>query len=259
MRPCRQSQLGGALVVVIAGLALLTALALGASALMRASAGGARDDVEIATARLAAESGFALALAELVDGPEGARHGGEARTLSHGTARLTVAISDEAGRIDLNAAPPVLLAGVFTAAGADAGLAQSMAAAIETRRKTARYVHVAELRTLPGVTPDLFGASAPALTVYGGTAGIDPRVAMEPALRAIPGLDRREVESYVATRARVGAAAPVSGGGYFVDSPASAYRIAVLAELPGGARHRLVAIVRLTQEPRRPYVVVAWE
>jgi general secretion pathway protein K len=255
----RGRERGGALVVVIAGLALLTALALGASALMRASAGGARDDVEIATARLAAESGFALALAALVDGPEGARHDGEVRTLSHGAARLTIAISDEAGRIDLNAAPPALLAGVFASAGADAGLAQSLAAAIEARRKTARYVHIAELRALPGMTPELFAASAPVLTVHGGTAGIDPRVATEPALRAVPGLDRREIDAYLATRARVGAAAPVSGRAFFVDSPASVYRIAILAELPGGARHRLTTIVRLTQEPRRPYLVVAWE
>lgn len=254
-----RAQRGGALVVVIAGLALLTALALGASALMRASAGGARDDVEIATARLAAESGFALALAALVDGPEGARHDGEARTLSHGAARLTIAISDEAGRVDLNAAPPALIAGVFAAAGADTGLAQSVAAAIDARRKTLRYVHIAELRALPSMTPELFTASAPVLTVHGGTVGIDPRVATESALRAIPGLDRREIESYLATRARVGAAAPASGRGFFVDSPVSAYRIAVLAELPGGVRHRLVAIVRLTQEPRRPYIVVAWE
>lgn len=250
---------GGALVVVIAGLALLTALALGASALMRASAGGARDDVEIATARLAAESGFALALAELIDGPDGARHDGESRTLSHGAARLTVAISDEAGRVDVNAAPLALLAGVFASAGADAGLAQSFAAAIEARRKAVRYAHTAELRALPGMTPDLFAASAPVLTVHGGTAGIDPRVATESALRAIPGLDRREIETYLATRARVGAAAPAAGRAFFVDSSVSAHRIAVLAELPGGVRHRLAAIVRLTQEPRRPYVIVAWE
>ena len=255
----RSCERGGALVVVIAGLALLTALALGASSLMRASAGGARDDVEIATARLAAESGFALALAELVDGPEGARHDGETRTLSHGAARLTVAISDEAGRIDVNAAPPALLAGIFAAAGADASLAQSFAAAIDARRRTIRYVHIAELRALPNMTPGLFAASVPVLTVHGGTAGIDPRVATEPALRAIPGLDRREIESYLATRSRVGAAAPASGRGFFVDSPVSAYRIAVLAELPGGARHRLAAIVRLTQEPRRPYLILAWE
>jgi general secretion pathway protein K len=257
----RLGRRGGALVVVISGLALLAALALGAASLTRAGLGAARDDVDMATARWAAESGLALALAGLVDddGRIQSPRDGRPAELAYGGARLTLVVSDEAGRIDLNAGPPALLAGVLVAAGADPAVARVLADAVVAHRRIRRFAHLAELRGLTGMSAALFEQAADAFTVHGGTAGIDPRVAPPLALRAIPGLDASEVEAYIATRHRVGASAPALGRPFFIDTPASVYRIAVDAELPGRARQRVTAIVRLTQEPGRPYVVLAWQ
>ncbi|MBM3571358.1 MAG: general secretion pathway protein GspK [Alphaproteobacteria bacterium] len=260
VRRGRLGRRGGALIVVVSGVALLAALALGAMSLTRSSAAGLRGDIDAAAARHAAASGLALALAALLDG-DGRNlppTDGQAVAFSFGAARLAVAISDEAGRIDLNVAPAALLAGAFAMAGLEPSAARVMAEAVIARRERARLSHAAELLGLGPISAEQFTRLTDAVTVHGHTAGIDPRLAPRAALAAIPGLDARDIDSYLATRHRLGATPPAAGRAFFTNSPASAYRVAVDAELPNRARHGVIATVRLTQEPRRPYVILAW-
>jgi len=253
-------QRGGALIAVVAGLALFAALALGATALMRGGAAAARADLDVAAARHAADSGISLAIALLVDGDARSRpptDGSEIRLDVHG-ARLAISVSDEAGRIDLNTGAVDLMAGAFEAAGLTQDAARRLALAVGNRRRAERFIHPAELRLLADLSGPVMRQVLEAVTVHGAGSGIDPRVAPRAALLGVPGLDVQTVDTYLATRQRVGASAPQVGRAHFTESPASAFRITVTAELPGGVRHRVTALVRLTQELKRPYVVVDW-
>ena len=126
--------------------------------------------------------------------------------------RLTV--QDEAGKIDLNMVQPDLLLRLLTSAGVDLMAAQTLADRILDWRdpgigerlngakaseyRAAGYAYgprngpfesVEELKLVMGMTPDLFDAIAPALTVYSQTPWVDPTFAPPEVLRRLPGID----------------------------------------------------------------------
>ena len=71
----------------------------------------------------------------------------------------------------------------------------------EGQAKDAPFEAVEELQQVLGMTPAVYRWVAPALTVYSGRRGIDPRVAPREALLALQGIGPEEVESFLATRA----------------------------------------------------------
>jgi general secretion pathway protein K len=286
-RPERRRERGVALVVVLWGLALVAVAVIAIGLAGRSQTLLARNAVENARARLAAEAGVQLGLRRLL--AAAAQGGirsfdGTPETWKSGDgADVAVAIRDEGGKIDLNEAPPELLAGLAVASGAPPVEAQRIACAIVERRgylpagcvpsgaMPGLFAALEELRFVPGVTDALYARMAPAATVHSGATTIDPRVAGREALLAVPALAQDIVDTILARRETrrdtYWRDDPLSGGPdsdmlrdrrYFAVSAAQIFAIAASARSAGGGRAKAEAVVRLTEDTKRPYLVLAW-
>ncbi|HVR81433.1 MAG TPA: type II secretion system minor pseudopilin GspK [Luteimonas sp.] len=162
---------------------------------------------------------------------------------------VEVRITDEVGKVDLNAAGATLLAGLFRAVGSEPDAATRIASAIVDWRdqdlltqpqggaedpeyaaagrhygaKDAPFETVAELEQVLGMTPQLFAKVVQYLTVYTGRGEPDTTVAPAPVLTAM-GLDG---PALVAARQRpmdgaagIGGLVGGDGGTYSVESRA---------------------------------------
>lgn len=188
-------------------------------------------------------------------------------------------IVDETGKIDLNAADGSLISELLRATGADQGLAQQVAGAIVDWRdgddfvqvtggaeaadyasagrpygaKNAPFESVAEVEQVLGMTPALFEAVAPYLTIYSRLPAPDPQFAAAPVLQAM-GVD---ADPILAAREAVGAQLmdALLGGG------SGTYSIESQARLPEGRTARLRAVVRSGSGavPGTAYSVLRWE
>lgn len=283
----RDAQRGIALVAVLWGVLLLSVLAVTYSTRAGTEARLVRNVAERAAVRSLADAGVFWALRELL------RPAAAQRIASDGTryaiafrgAQLHVAVQDEGGKVDLNGAAPALLEAVLAAAGAEPaaahGIAQSIAdwrdrdddrrpggaeagdyaaAGLATGPRNAPFVLLEELRAVWGMTPALFAAASPLLTVHSGAGGIDPQTAPPPVLRALPGMTAAQAAAVAETRYAGGGAAalPAAASAFIVGSARNAYSIEVTVEAPDAPRLRRVALVMLTGQPQRPYRILAW-
>lgn len=191
-------------------------------------------------------------------------------------AQVELRLSDESGKVDLNAADLELLARLFEALGGDRAQAGALAAAIVDWRdgddltqvqggaedpqyaeadlpygaKDAPFETVAEVEQVLGMSRELFARASPFLTVHSAQARPDPRYASAEVLRAL-GLDAKAI---LAQRMDPAAQAALSGGGgtYSIDSR---------ARLADGRQAVLRAVVRLggSRVPGSTYTVLQWD
>lgn len=282
----RRGERGLALLAVLWVVALLSVMALDVLAAARREGATAGDMAARARLDAAADAGLALAIHALLlaEAETGARAGSVARYRPGATpmeqefegVRLSIAIVDAAGRIDLNQAPPALLARLFEQAAVPRPQAEALAAMIvdwrdedevpngrggaerEQYRAAGRpvpprnglFLSVNEARHLLGMTPDLFERVAPMLTVHGQREAPDPETAGPEVIRALGPTARP-------TPRRPEAPEPRGGRrGQVPLSPLAgrAFGITVDAQAPEGRRRR-DAVVRLTGDPRDPYWV----
>ncbi|HET6379092.1 MAG TPA: type II secretion system protein GspK [Methylocella sp.] len=127
-----------------------------------------------------------------------------------GRSQVHAEYRSEGARIDLNAAPKALLAGLFTVLGAKPDEANSFADRIVAWRskaadgrqrpeaeayraaglpygpREAPFLNTAELRLVLGLPPALVNAALPFLTIYNGRAEIDPNEAPPQVVAAVP-------------------------------------------------------------------------
>lgn len=161
---------------------------------------------------------------------------------------------DEGGKIDLNHADETLLRGVLTYLTSDPERAAAIASAIldwrdgdQDRRVNgaeagdyraaglsygpadAPFDSVVEVALVLGMTPELTRALLPLVTVYSGQAGINPRVAPQEVLLALPGSDPAWVDAFVRSRSQPLAIAPLPAlpGVSFHATAGTAYGINV--------------------------------
>lgn len=200
-------------------------------------------------------------------------------------AVLTLAVADEGGKVDLNAARDELLEGLFESIGLGPDEATALTDAVrdytdddDLRRangveaadyraaglaepKNARFEAVQELLQVYGMTPDLYRALAPALTVYSGRPGIDPRVAPPAALLALPGNDEVAVADLMAARAEdPNATSQLSGRDQLVSrSRGRVFTIEAEAVTDDGGRFLRGAVVRLAGRREHPFQILRWE
>jgi general secretion pathway protein K len=212
---------GIALVMVIWALALLSLMAASFLSEARVELRRAVNLRERAEAEALAEAGINLALARLV-----AESGGTAPqswTERVGGGTVTITLTDERGKIDLNGAEPALIASLFEAVGAGEPAAKALSAAIADFRdadratatdgaedaaypagsggaKDAPFETADELMQVRGMTPDLFDRVAPLVTIHSALPTIDPLLAPEGVLRAIPHIDQAELARFLAVR-----------------------------------------------------------
>ena len=223
-------------------------------------------------------------------GPEtdhGWRVDGTVYVWPFGGGRVWVSIQDEGGKIDLNAAPDELLRGLFLSVGLDEDASAALVDAIvdfrdedDLRRlngaedrdyaatglpwgaKDAPFEAIEELQRVLGMTPVLYEAVAPALTVHTGKKRIDPKSMPREVLLALPGSAAESVDAYLAARA----AAPEGAGpafpgakGFTARSRRRIYTIRAEARTESGAIFVREAVVRLTRGPNQPFQVRAWK
>ena len=219
----------------------------------------ARAGVELAASRLLAQDPKQRWAAD-----------GRAYKVPFGRAEVAVTILDEAAKIDLNAAAPTLLAGLFEELGEPRERAARLAAAIADWRdpdnltqpsggaedpdyaeaglawgaKDAPFETVAELEQVLGMRPPLFAAAAQYLTVYSGAAMPDANSADGIVLQAM-GVDRPEPIDPDAV--------PLAGSGtYSIDSR---------ARLADGRHARVSVVLRLGGNglPGSAYTPLRWQ
>ncbi len=198
---------------------------------------------------------------------------------------VEIAIQDELGKIDINAASSNLLRALLVAADyspADADVTANRIVewrtangrrpkgVIEQEYRQAGLAYAPrglpfqskdELKLVLGVTGESFEKLGPAITVYSQSGAIDPSKAPEIVLRAAPSLSTAAINNILAARL-----APTSKGDDTEASEASdgvirvplngrAFTISVTFQTRGNL-HKLETIVRLTGDPNKPYWVL---
>ncbi len=283
--PKRSRERGVALVLVLWVLALLTVLMVGFAGGARTELQLARNQWQSAQARAIADYGVAAVLLNLLDSaPETRWHAdGQPHSLSYDGGTVQVSVTDEAGKIDLNAAPDELLLGLFRTLGLDEAEAGQLVGAIaqwkrlrhaesgdDDRNVPSRplrgdgpFLAVEELRGVAGVTPAVYDLVSPFLTVYSYRPQIDPLTAPIEVLRSLPGAKPAEVDAFVAARTRLGpvpgALPALNGVGDLVGHTAlRTVTITAAAKTDGGTRFTRSAVVALVGRPEAPYLFLAW-
>lgn len=201
--PAAARHRGLALVVVLWAAVLLALIAGGVTRLSRADLNLARNLAEGAQAELAADSAVWTAIYRIVNqGPGSWPPDGTVYAWRFGDSEVRVRVTDELGRIDINAAPPDLLAALFVAAGTPPEDATELAAAVAEFReqRTANpddpdpvrqlgppFALTEGLEQVPGMPRALHNRIAGSITVYTGEAQPRPSAALPLSLAAIEG------------------------------------------------------------------------
>ena len=278
--PSRIGQRGVALLLVLWACTLLAILLGGYAALARTEGLQARYQFAQAQAHYAAEAGLMRAVYGLQDPQAKLRWTGDGRlyTFHYDNATVAVRAIDEGGKVDLNAASPDVLRGLFRAAGMEPAQAQSLADHVvdwrspvglegEAASQRAAYVadgrdyaprhgpfaSVEELQMVLGITPPLYRLVAPAVTIWGGNASPDPNTAPPLALAAIPGMTPQQqamIESARQKNAKDSQLVLGSGTTHSIRSEAT---------LADGTRAILRATIRLQAGQAQPYSVLRWQ
>ncbi len=231
--PDRQAQRGVALLVVLGLVIFLSLIALPFSESQRLSTQMAANALTVAKLQAAADAAVHRMLFELAR-PRAAdatvalaqwKANGMTHELTENGFQITVSARNEAAKIDLNFAAEALLKNVFTSAGVAEEDAVSIVAAIKdwtdadnlkrpngaeaddyraagkkTMPSNDFFIAIEELQNVMGVTPQIFSAVAPYLTVLSRSAGIDPLTASTAVLGLVPGLDASLVQSWASER-----------------------------------------------------------
>jgi general secretion pathway protein K len=226
---------GVALVMVIWVLALLSLMAASFLASARIELRRTANLGERAGAEALAEAGIHVALARLISEQASTRPQSWTEQMAGGS--VTITLSDERGKIDLNAAEPDLLASLFESQGVASKNAKALAAAVADFRdadrtraaegaedpdypsgsggaKDARFESIDELLQVNGMTRALQARLAPLITVHTGTSTIDPILAEAAVLEGLPNIDKAELERFLALRKKL---APVLNAPIAID------------------------------------------
>jgi len=285
----RRAQDGFILISVLGVMALLAALVGALSltvrpAVERARAGG--DDLALqALVRAGVEiAGYQLYGLKL----PGGRIDGQGVRLDAGL--LTLSVTDESGKVDLNGADPALLAGVYGAAGLSAlspavfaarvadwrddddersaggaEAADYAAAGLAHRPQNEAFRSVDDLQWLLGLQPAQVAALSPLVTVHNPDGKLNAMSATRGALLALPGLAPGVADRVIAARARPGEAAAddvsrlLQAQQAFVKTePGPSYRVRIEARLRNARTKTVEAVLTPSQSADALYYVVGW-
>lgn len=275
-----RSRHGGAALLLVMWLIALLAALIGAFALTaRIERLQERVLSQGAVANEAARAGLEMALVR-VDDPDPRRHwvaDGRLYHWSFAGMRVDVRVVDEQGKIDINAAEPGLLAGLFRAVAVPADQATRLASAMVDWRdadqltqpqggaedpdyasaglpygaKDAPFDTVAEAEQVLGMTPAIFARVAPYLTVFTGSGTPNTAFAAGPVLTAM-GLDGSAlVAAREAQQPAVGGLVAGNGGTYSIES---------MARLQEGRTAAITGVVRSggNGTPGSAYTALDW-
>ena len=287
--PARQR--GVALVLVLWILLLVTISTSAYTLMARMDQLEAHTILSGTRARLAAEAGMNLALLSLRDPDETVRlvPDGRPNEFLYQGSVVEVRVTDERGKLDINAADEQTLFTLLTGHGLELDAAQLLAAAIEDWRDTddverangaeldtyvaaglgvgpgnRPFIMTEELLQVLGMPWELYKKIEPGLSVYSNAGQPDPAYAPVEALLAIPDMTEQDAVNFVADRHSedlMGGAGAVLPNGQVAMARGRGvtYSIVAKATLPNGIWDQVDATVRLgAGSDGRPYRVLRW-
>lgn len=277
---------GAALLLVLWLVALLAAL-IGAFAFAaRTEQLLGRSAADAVVAQQAARAGLEYALTRV--GPATDEHAwwpdGRSYPFRIGGVEVSVQVVDEQGKVDLNQASPALLSALLQAVGQEQAQAGPLAGAIVDWRdadsltqpgggaedadyaaagrpygaRDGPFESTSELQQVLGMTPELYAALAPTITIHSRNPSPDPAFAPGPVLTAL-GLDAPTIiAAREAWQPGIGGLPPLPQG---VGRSAGTFGIVSRARLAHGYETTLRAVVRAGPGalPGAGYTVLAWE
>ncbi len=279
---------GFILVVVLWILAALAALASSYLVYVDNAAFATRINDDRLRIRNAISTGIELAAYQLLAAPDEVRPPQGAFTVRLAQSTINVSFSSESARIDLNAAPKALLAGLFTAVGASSSSAATFADRIVGWRKKADgagqnaeaadykgagldyqprqgpFQNVLELPLVLGIPAYIVERVLPLVTVYSGIGQIDVRVAPPEVLSALPGMTPERLQKILAQRAQNPGDSQAllrllgSAGASANASPNPATRVQVQIRLDNGRTARAEIVILVFRDETEPFRVLSW-
>ncbi len=283
-------QHGIALVLALWLTVMLTVIGTGFAFSMRSEAMAARNMISLAQARAAANGAIERTVFEVsrISTPETWKRDGTVHTWQDGDIALAASATDEAAKIDLNAANEVLLRSLFVnLGGADPDLAARITDAIQDWRDpddltrpngaeeadyraaglkykpaNAPFETVTELARVMGVTPAIYARVVGSLTVHSRQPGINPATASRDVLLALPNATPETVDAFLQLRADALKAnlpvPPFPPAQGFAAGAGPVWRVRAVATMPDGVTFAREAVVNPSGDARRPFVALAW-
>ncbi len=281
---------GWALVAVLCAVGMLAMMAAATQALILSSAAMEKRVLEGAQAHAILDAAVTRAVLGISDGriEQRWRVDGIATEFKYEGVVVRVKVQDQLGLIDLNAADGSLIKQLLLSAGLTDDAAASMTdkildwrSATDLKRlhgasdadyASAGYPYhprhgpfqsVSELCLVFGMTPDLYARIEPALTVYSGRPAFDPNTAPAEALRALYLNSSDQADTILSDRTQGSDAETQLGARPGVLSaaiPLAGRTFSISAELRAGSRrYKRDAVIELTEDDNRPYLILAWQ
>lgn len=285
----RRQESGFILVVVLWILAALAALAASYLIYVDNAAFATKVNDDRIRIQNAISTSIELVAYQLLAAPDEARPPQGAFTVRLAHSTINVSFISESARIDLNAAPKPLLAGLFAAVGATPDQAATFADRIVGWRKKADpagdaggeveaykeaglnypprqgpFQNVLELPLVLEIPPYIVQRVLPLVTVYSGVGQIDVRVAPPEVLSALPDMTAERLQDFLAQRAHnpgdgqgllklLGSAAASANAS---QNPAA--RIQVQIQLDDGRSARAEAVILVIRDETEPFRILSW-
>lgn len=281
-------QRGSMLLVVLFLAGLLGVFAAVAASVMHAAAESSRTFAQGLRADEAMRAAMEYVIAQTGEGILQSR--GTA-AIQLGRTKVLLNVRDEAARIDLNHAPPELMAGIFRQIGVPADVAAMYAARIVDWRdaddklspnggaergayraagradgpRNGPFLHVAELALVLGIPMRTAALVAPYVTVASGRDKINPMFADPPVLLAIPGINEGRVRDFLEERKQPGAEfkslisrlGPVQS--FLTEENGLAVRFEGRVELDRNDERRYEVLASVRAGDSEPYRILAWD
>jgi general secretion pathway protein K len=287
----RRCERGIALVLVLWVLTLIMVIAADFLHATRTDSLVVRNALSIARAEAAADAGIHRGLMEIYRPPSADttwKRDGETHDWRFEGIPVTVSISDESGKIDINAASDALLKGLLISAGVseedavkllDAILdwrdpdsvkrlygaedAEYQAAGLSYRPTNSPFQAIEEIQLVLGMRPEIYRRIAASITVFSRQPGVRMQAATREVLLAIPNVTPEQVDNFIAERASARAEKRPpppfpAGTAYSVQGGQQSATIRAEARLDDGTVFVREAVVLPRPSPRRPYTFLVW-
>jgi general secretion pathway protein K len=286
------SSRGMALLSVLWITGLLAVIAASFASSTRTEARLAHNQIVNAQAEALADGGVARAVLGLfeVDPERAWRADRSTHLIRLGNGEVAIRIEDEDGKIDLNAAPLRLLAGLFGALGLSPEEARAMADRIgDYRDRDAEpepqgaedpdyleqgraagaadrdLASASELLNVLGMTRALYDRVLPYVTVYSGAEGVDPMRAPRTVLEALPGMTPELIEQLLEADSDFDPFFDLEDQSqlkdlelYFLPTRDALFTVRALARTDDGGTFLREAVIELGADPTQPYLVHGW-
>lgn len=229
-----------------------------------------------AAARIIAEAGLARAAGLVLAGPftEAKKVDDEIQTsVETSSGMVSVSMTNEAYRIDLNTAEKPLVIGALRAAGASPSLASELAGRIVERRGQANdqgtqppsanpLQTASEVALIEGMPAEVALALAPITTVSSGLKGVRLLGLSEAVLRDMPDVPSamiaaiRQYRKGAITRDQLDSL--LAGVAINSSEQAKSWRAALKVDLPNGHSEAHEALIMISPEDNVPYRIIDW-